>query len=77
MVCFSPDGQPLSKSALKKLEKEKEKAKKKAEKQAKLVRTPPPPPPPPQNQVSVVRRLDSAIHLIVIFLTIVKMLERW
>jgi hypothetical protein len=43
MVCFSPDGQPLSKSALKKLEKEKEKAKKKAEKQAKLVRTPPPP----------------------------------
>ncbi|CAB4022859.1 aspartate--tRNA ligase, cytoplasmic-like, partial [Paramuricea clavata] len=36
MVCFSPDGQPLSKSALKKLEKEKEKAKKKAEKQAQL-----------------------------------------
>ena len=34
----SPDGQPLSKNALKKLEKEKKKARKKAERQAQLVR---------------------------------------
>jgi len=34
---FSPDGQPLSKNALKKLEKEKEKERKKAEREAKQV----------------------------------------
>lgn len=34
---FRPDGQPLSKKALKKMEKEKEKEKKKAEREAKQV----------------------------------------
>lgn len=34
---FSPDGKPLSKNALKKLEKEKEKERKKAEREAKQV----------------------------------------
>lgn len=36
-LCFRPDGQPLSKKALKKMEKEKEKEKKKAEREAKQV----------------------------------------
>lgn len=35
--CFRPDGQPLSKKALKKIEKEKEKEKKKADREAKQV----------------------------------------
>ena len=34
---FRPDGKPLSKNALKKLEKEKEKERKKAEREAKQV----------------------------------------
>ncbi|XXZ99340.1 aspartate--tRNA ligase dps1 [Meyerozyma guilliermondii] len=37
-VVLGPDGQPLSKKALKKLEKEKEKAKKKAEREAQLAK---------------------------------------
>ena len=37
VLVYRPDGQPLSKKALKKMEKEKEKEKKKAEREAKQV----------------------------------------
>lgn len=37
ILVYRPDGQPLSKKALKKMEKEKEKEKKKAEREAKQV----------------------------------------